>query len=271
VKTFRPFENNHQEVYMGLPTLSLKGKTAIVTGGRRGIGQSIAWLFAEAGANVTVADLVADEELEATRKKIQGFGVRCLAVQADTTKKSDVDNMVRKTVAKLGGVDILVNAAGISTRKTPMEISEAEWDRVMDIDLKGCLLCAQAAGRQMIAQKRGGSIISLTSVAGIKPITIRAGYASAKIGLIMLTKQLALELGQHKIRANAIAPGLVMTEMTRDMWGDPEIKKELEATVPLGSWAKPIDIANAALFLASDAGGYITGVTLPVDGASAIA
>jgi NAD(P)-dependent dehydrogenase (short-subunit alcohol dehydrogenase family) len=255
---------------MALPSLSLKGKTAIVTGGRRGIGKFIALLFAEAGADVTLADIVSDAELETTTKEIQQLGRRGLAVQVDTTRKTDVDNMVQTAVKELGGVDILINAAGISTRTTPMEICEKEWDRVMDIDLKGCLLCAQAAGKQMIDQGRGGSIINLTSVAGIKAVAMRAGYASAKIGLIMLTRQLALELAPHNIRANAIAPGLVLTELTRDMWGDPELKKQMDAMVPLGSWAEPIDIANAALFLASDAAGYITGITLPVDGGASI-
>ena len=255
---------------MPLPSLSLKGKTAIVTGGRRGIGKFIALLFAEAGADVTLADIVSDDELEAAAQEIQKLGRHGLAVQVDTTRKTDVDNMVQQTVKELGGVDILINAAGISTRSTPMEISEEDWDRVMDIDLKGCLLCAQAAGKRMIDQGRGGSIINLTSVAGIKAVTTRAGYASAKIGLIMLTRHLALELAPHSIRANAIAPGLVLTELTRDMWGDPEVKKQMDAMVPLGSWAEPIDIANAALFLASDAAGYITGITLPVDGGASI-
>ena len=256
---------------MTLPTLSLKGKRAVVTGGRSGIGRATALLFAEAGADVAVADVVADIELETVAEKIRAFGRRGLAIQVDTTAKAGVNDMVQRVVAELGGVDILINAAGISTRVTPMEISEEEWDRVMDIDLKGCLLCAQAAGKEMIKQGRGGSIINLTSVAGIKTIAIRAGYGSAKMGLIMLTRQLALELGPHKIRANAIAPGLVSTEMTRDMWGNPEVKKQQEALVPMGSWADPIDIANAALFLVSDAASYISGITLPVDGAISIA
>lgn len=255
---------------MPLPTLSLEGKVAIVTGGRRGIGQAIALLFAEAGADVTVADVVDDNELASVVKEIQAQGRHSITVRADTTKKIDVDNMVQRTIKELGSVDILINAAGISTRITPMEISEEEWDRVMDINLKGCLLCAQAAGRRMIEQGRGGSIINLSSVAGIKPITIRAGYASSKIGLIMLTKQLAIELAPHNIRVNAVAPGSVITEMTRDMWDDPEAKTQIEAMVPLGRWGEASEIANAALFLASDAGSYITGITLPIDGALSV-
>jgi len=251
---------------MSLPSLSLEGKVAVVTGGRRGLGKAIALVFAEAGANVTVADVVVEDgQLEAVAKEIQGLGRRSLAIQVDTTRKADVDNMVQKTVNEFGGVDILVNAAGISTRVTPMEISEEEWDRVMDIDLKGCLFCAQAAGKRMIEQGRGGNIINISSGAGIKANVKRAGYGSAKVGLIMLTRQLAIELGLQNIRVNAIAPGLIRTEMTRDIWGDPEISKQSTAMVPMNRWGEPTDIANAALFLASDVASYVSGITLPVD------
>jgi NAD(P)-dependent dehydrogenase (short-subunit alcohol dehydrogenase family) len=150
-----------------------------------------------------------------------------------------------------------------------MNIGEEEWDRVMDIDLKGCLLCAQVAGKKMAEQGRGGSITNLSSVAGIRAHTMRAGYGSAKVGLIMLSKQLAIELGPHNIRVNAICPGVVQTELTRDMWGDPETKQQWQSAVPLNRWAQPSDIANAALFLASDAASYITGIALAVDGGSA--
>jgi len=252
---------------MSLPSLSLEGKTAIVTGGRRGIGKAIALVFAEAGANVAVADAVVDDgQLEVVAKEIQGLGQRSLAVQVNTTRKADVDNMVEKTVNELGSVDILANVAGISTRVSPMEISEEEWDRVMDIDLKGCLFCAQAAGKRMIEQGRGGNIINMSSMVGIKAFTKRAGYGSAKIGLIMLTKQLAMELGPYGIRVNAIAPGHIRTEMTKDRWGDPRMARQSEAEVPLGRWGEPSDVANTALYLASEVSSYISGVTIPVDG-----
>lgn len=251
---------------MCLPSLSLEGKVAIVTGGRRGIGKAIALVFAEAGANVAVADAVVDDgQLEAVAKEIQGLG-RSLAIQVDTTRKADADNMVQKTVDEWGGVDILVNAAGISTRATPMEISEEQWDRVMDIDLKGCLFCAQAAGKRMIEQGKGGNIINISSIQGIKANVKRAGYGSAKVGLIMLTRQLAIELGLHNIRVNAIAPGIIRTDMTRDIWSDPEISKQWLAMIPMNRLGEPTDIANAALFLASDAASYISGITLCVDG-----
>jgi len=248
---------------MSLPSLSLEGKVAIVTGGRRGIGKATALAFAEAGADVAVADaVVEDGQLEAAAKEIGDLERHSVAIQVDTTHKADVENMVQKTVDELGGVDILVNAAGISTRATPMDISEEQWDRVMDIDLKGCLFCAQAAGKRMIERGKGSSIINISSTQGIKANVKRAGYGSAKVGLIMLTRQLALELGPHSIRVNAIAPGFIRTDMTRDIWDDPKILAE----IPLNHWGEAADVTNAALFLASDTASYITGVTLCVDG-----
>ena len=252
---------------MSLPSLSLEGKVAIVTGGRRGIAKAIALVFAEAGANVTVADVVIEDgQLEAVGKEIQGFGRCSLAVQVDTTRKADVDNMVQKTVNELGSVDILVNAAAILNRATLMEVSEEQWDSVMDIDLKGCLFCAQAAGKRMIEQGKGGNIINISSTAGLKPRTDLGGYSSAKTGLIMLTRQLAIELAPHNIRVNAIAPSWTRTEMSRPAWSNPEISKKILAMIPLGHWGEPTEIAMPALFLASDASSYITGITLIADG-----
>jgi NAD(P)-dependent dehydrogenase (short-subunit alcohol dehydrogenase family) len=250
-----------------LPRFSLTAKVAIVTGAKRGIGRTIAQLFAHAGANVVVADVVVDDgQLEAVAKEIQNLGRHSLAVQVDVTRKADVNNMVLKTLNEFGGVDILANVAGITTRVTPMDITEEEWDRVMDIDLKGCLFCAQAVGKRMIEQGKGGNIINISSTAGVKTDPNRGGYGSAKVGLIMLTKQLAIGLGQCNIRVNAIAPGPTKTELSRDMWSNPEAYKRLAAQIPLNRWAEPIEIANAALFLASDMSSFVTGITLCVDG-----
>ena len=236
------------------------------------MGKAIALTFAEAGADVaTCSRTDKGGELTAVADEVRKLGRRALAIQADVSRRADVDNMVKRTVAELGDIDILVNNAGIVALKELLDTEDEVWDQLFDINLKGCLLCAQEAGKRMIEQGRGGSIINLSSVAGIKAVTIRAGYASSKIGLIMLTKQLAIELGPHNIRVNAIAPGIVLTDLTRDMWGDPEVKTRLEATVPLGRWAEATEIANAALFLASDAGSYITGITLPIDGAMSVA
>lgn len=254
---------------MSLPSFSLEGKVAIVTGSKRGIGRAIALVLAEAGADVVVATRVikdASYDLEAVAEEIQRLGRRSVAVQADVARKADVDNLVQKTVSELGGIDILVNSAGITTRMTPMEISEEEWDRILDTDLKGCLLCAQAAGKRMIEQRRGGSIINISSVAAITSPVNRAGYASAKLGVIMLTRQLAKELGIYNIRVNTIIPGFIKTEMSRDMWSNPEkLKKEL-AMIPMNRWGEPVEVASAALMLASDAASYISGIALTVDG-----
>jgi NAD(P)-dependent dehydrogenase (short-subunit alcohol dehydrogenase family) len=247
----------------------LGGKVAIVTGAKRGIGKAIALVLAEAGADVAVATRVvkdADYDLEAVAEEIRGLGRRSLAVQADVSKKADADHLVQKTINELDGVDILVNNAGITTRLTPMKIGEEEWDRILDINLKGSLLCAQAAGRRMIEQKRGGSIINISSVAAVSGRVDRAGYASAKLGLIMLSRQLAKELGPHNIRVNTIFPGFIKTELTQDMWGNPEeLKREL-SHIPLKRWAEPVEVANAVLMLVSDAASYISGAALAVDG-----
>ena len=180
--------------------------------------------------------------------------------------KADVDNLIQQTVNEFGTIDILVNCAGISPRNTPMNISEEDWNRVLDTNLKGFLFCAQAAARQMQAQKKGGSIITIASVAAVKAPLNRAGYASAKLGSIMLTRQLAKELAIHNIRVNAIIAGFTKTEMTRDMWSDPAALKNELANIPMNRWCEPSEIAAAALLLASDAAGYITGAALPVDG-----
>lgn len=254
---------------MSIPSFSLEGKVAIVTGAKRGIGRAIALVLAEAGADVAVATRVvkdANYDLEAVAEEIRGLGRRSLAVQADVAKKSDVDNLVQKTVSELGGIDVLVNSAGITTRTTPMEISEEEWDRILDTDLKGCLLCAQATGKRMIEQKRGGSIINLSSVAAVTSPVNRAGYASAKLGVIMLTRQLAKQLGPYNIRVNTIIPGFIKTEMNRDMWSNPKKLKQELAMIPMNRWGEPVEIANIALMLASDVASYVSGVALAVDG-----
>lgn len=254
---------------MSIPTLSLNGKTAIITGAKRGIGRATALLFAESGANVTIASRRSSDEsdsLAMVEEQILKLGRRCIAVQADVSVKGDVDNLVGQTVKEFGSVDILVNSAGVSTRYTPMQISEEEWDRVVNTNLKGFFLCAQAAAAQMLAQKKGGSIINIASVAAAKAPLNRAGYASAKLGSIMLVRQMAKELGPHNIRINAIIAGFTKTEMTRDMWGDPEaLKKEL-SNIPLDRWCEPREIAMAALMLSADVSSYITGIALPVDG-----
>lgn len=251
---------------MSIPDFSLKGKVAIVTGGRRGIGEAIALAFAEAGADVVVcARVVEDGLLGAVAEKIRKLGRRSLAIQTDIAKKTDVDNLVQQVMDEFGGIDILVNNAAIDIRAPLLELSEDDWDRMIDINLKGYYLCSQAVGKRMVEQKKG-NIINMASQLAFKAWAKMGAYCITKAGVVMLTRVLARELGTYGIRANAIAPSSVKTEFSRPTWSDPEALKRIESAIPLGGrLAEPNDIVGAALFLASDASSYITGHTILVD------
>lgn len=251
---------------MGVPSFPLPGKVAIVTGGRRGIGEAIALALAEAGADIAICDRVVEGgELEAVAEEVQQLGRRSLAVRADITNKADVDSMVQRVVDEFGAIDILVNSAAMNIRAPLLELREDGWDRVINTDLKGYYLCSQAVGKRMVEQKRG-SIINIASTAAIKAAAEMGAYCIAKAGVVMLTRVLALELAQYNIRVNAIAPYMVKTKFSQPLWGDPETLKQLESEIPLGRLAEPGDIIGSALFLASDASSYITGHTIIVDG-----
>jgi len=250
---------------MTIPNLLLDGKVAIVTGARRGIGNAIALAFAEAGADVVVCDLVAEDGLLATTaEEIRKLGRRSLAIQTDISKKVDVDNMVEGMMSEFGDIDILVNNAGIIIRAPLLELGENDWDKMINIDLKGYYLCSQAVGRRMVEQKKG-SIISIASQLAFRALANMGAYCIAKVGVVMLTRVLARELGKYNIRANAIAPSSVKTETWRPIWSDPEALKQIESNIPLGRVAEPSDIIGTALFLASDASNYISGHTILVD------
>ena len=250
---------------MTIPNLSLDGKVAIITGGSKGIGRAIALTFAEAGADVVVCSRAQNGELGKVADEIKRMGRRSLAVQADVSKKADVDNLVERAIKEFGAVDILVNNAGTILKTPLVEISEEEWDQIMDTNLKGCHLCSQAVSRRMIDQKKG-NIINMASIRSIAAAADRAMYCVSKVGVIMLTRVLALDLARYNIRVNAIAPGWIKTRLNEVVWGNPETLKKVEATIPLGHMGEPKDIAGTALFLASDASSYITGQTIIVDG-----
>ena len=244
----------------------LDGQVAIVTGGKIGIGKAMALAFAEAGADVVICGrTVEDGQLEAVADEIRGLGLRALAVQADISRKSDVDNLVQRTMDEFGFIDILVNNAGIMIRGGLLEFDEDDWDRIIDIDLKGSYLCSQAVGKRMVERKKG-NIINITSAQAIRPRKQSAAYSIARAGLVTLTRVMAQELGPFNIRVNAIAASIVNTEMTADILADPEYMKPILATVPLGRISEPGDVVGAALFLVSDAASYITGDTISVDG-----
>jgi NAD(P)-dependent dehydrogenase (short-subunit alcohol dehydrogenase family) len=256
---------------MSKPNFSLEGEVAIVTGARQGLGKEIALTFAEAGADVAVCDVVIEDgELEAVAKEIQGFGRRSLAIQVDVSQKADVNNMVQKVIDEFDAIDILVNNAGINVKCFLLEFSEADYDKIIDIDLKGYFLCSQAVGKKMVERGKG-NIINIASIAATKPPTRSGPYSAAKAGVVSLTRSLALELARNGIRANAISPGLAKTKITEWLWSDPKALEEYAAKVPLGRITEPSDIAAAALFLASDASSYITGTTILVDGGTDLA
>jgi NAD(P)-dependent dehydrogenase (short-subunit alcohol dehydrogenase family) len=247
---------------------SLSGKVAVVTGGRRGIGKAIALALAGAGADVALCDRTIDDgQLEAAAAEVKKLGRRSLAVKADITSKAEVDSFVQKVADELGAVDILVNNAAMNIRAPLLELGEDGWDRVINTDLKGCYLCAQAAGRIMVEQRRG-NIINIASTAALKAAPQMGAYCIAKAGVVMLTKVLAVELGQYNIRVNAVAPYIVKTKFSQPLWSEPEALKQIEAEIPVGRLAEAGDIVGAVLFLAADASSYITGQTVIVDGGS---
>ena len=251
---------------MSMPSLSLEGKVAIVTGARRGIGRVIALTLAEAGADVAVCDIVVDGgEMEAVVEEIRKLGRRSLAVQTDISRKTDVDNMVQRVTDEFGAIDILVNDANFEIKAPLLKHSEEDWDKIIDTDLKGYFLCSQAVAKKMV-ERRKGSIINIAALSGTKGNPDLPVYSIAKAGIVMLTRLLAVEVGSSNIRVNAIAPGVVNVERLQRQLSDPERLKQIMAKIPLGRLTEPSDVANAVLFLASEASSYISGHTLAVDG-----
>lgn len=252
---------------MVIPTLSMEGKVAMVTGARRGIGEGVALAFAEAGADVAVCDWIVDDgELDKTAEGLRAFGRRAVAVQADVSKKADVDSFVKRTEEELGPVDVLVNNAGIGGAGFgPLGATEEDWDHVMGVNLKSCYLFALAVGKGMM-ERKSGSIINIDSVEGIDCTRVAAPYCVTKAGVMMLTRMLARQLGPFNIRVNSICAGGFKTEMIRGLWDDPERLKQFAPRVPLGRIAEVYEAAYPILFLASDAASYVTGAVFVVDG-----
>jgi len=251
---------------MTIPSLSLEGKVAIVTGGSRGIGRVIALGFAEAGANVVVCSRTLTD-LEKVAEEIEALGRRSLAVETNIAVKSEVDNLVEKTLEKFGTIDILVNNAAMNIMRPLTELREDGWDKVMNVGLKGYYLCSQAVVKVMI-EKNSGNIINISSGAAVKAAPMLGAYSISKAGVVMLTQLLAADLARYNIRVNAIGPGMVKTGFSQPMWGNPDMLKVMESQIPLGRLAEPEEIMAVALFLASDASSYITGQTIYVDGGS---
>ncbi|MBT9156772.1 MAG: 3-oxoacyl-(acyl-carrier-protein) reductase FabG [Firmicutes bacterium] len=242
--------------------MRLKDKVAIVTGGGRGIGEATAKAFAREGAKVVVADL-SQADVERTVAEINEAGGQAIGFVVNVTDRAKVDELVQTATSNFGRLDILVNNAGITADNTLAKMTEAEWDRVIDVNLKGVFNCGQAAAKVM-AEQGGGVILNASSVVGIYGNFGQTNYAATKWGVIGITKSWAKELGRKGIRVNAVAPGFILTPMTDKM---PEkVLEMMKDKSPLKSLGYPDDIAAAYLYLASDEARFVTGTVLSVDG-----
>lgn len=241
----------------------LQGKVAIVTGSGRGIGRAIAHKFALEGADIVVTDLRADETTESFIKELQALGVRAKAYASDASKYDAAHELIEQVVADFGRIDVLVNNAGITRDGLMMRMSEEQWDLVINVNLKSAFNMIHAVTPVMMRQ-RSGSIINMASVVGVSGNAGQANYSASKAGMIGLAKSVAKELGSRGIRANSIAPGFIITDMTGAL--SEEVRKEWEAQIPMRRGGTPEDVANTATFLASDLSSYVTGQTIHVCG-----
>jgi NAD(P)-dependent dehydrogenase (short-subunit alcohol dehydrogenase family) len=248
-----------------LDAFRLNGKVALVTGGARGLGLTMATALAEAGADIAISGRTRSACEEAVAGIAAATGRRALAFEADVTKSADVERLAADIDSALGPVDILINNAGINIRGPIQDLSENDWDAVIDTNLKGPWLCARAFGPRMAA--RGwGRMINMGSILAVIAMPGRTPYASSKAGIVGMTRVLALEWAGSGVTVNAICPGVFGTEMNKPLMSDPVKYKEFVAQIPMGRWGEVHELAPAAVFLASDASSYVTGTSLFVDG-----
>ena len=248
-------------------TLDLSGKTALVTGGTRGIGRAIVEALAEAGTKVAFTYRSSSETAEALKADLEAKGVECLALQGDAADTIHAEETVQAVLDAWGSIDVLVNNAGITRDTLMIRMSEDDWDSVMETNLKSVFNFCKAAYRPMMKQ-RGGSIVNISSVVGVTGNPGQANYAASKAGMLGFSKSLARELGGRGVRVNVVAPGYIATDMTADL--NEKAQEAMQGAIPLGRVGQPDDVAAAVVFLASDAGAYITGHTLHVDGGLAM-
>lgn len=241
----------------------LQGKTALITGAARGIGKAIALRFASEGCNIAFTDLAIDDNAKATETEIAAMGVKVKGYASNAADYTDTHTVVEEIAKDFGHIDILVNNAGITRDGLMLRMSELQWDMVINVNLKSAFNFIHAVAPIMMKQK-SGSIINMSSVVGVHGNAGQANYSASKAGMIGLAKSIARELGSRGIRANAIAPGFIITEMTHQL--SEEVRNEWAKQIPLKRGGTPEDVANTALYLASDLSSYITGQVIQVDG-----
>jgi len=239
----------------------------VITGGSRGIGKGIAMRFAAEGANIAITNFIDNEEFAAAVREIEALGVKAKGYVSDASVFADAENVINEIVNDFGTVDILVNNAGITRDTLLMRMTEEQWDQVITVNLKSVFNLTKAAIKPMMKQKYG-SIINMSSVVGLGGNAGQANYAASKAGIIGFTKSVARELGSRNVRCNAVAPGFILTEMTSKLPED--VKSDWISKIPLKRGGLPEDVANVALFLASDLSSYVTGQTIPVCGGMAM-
>lgn len=241
----------------------LEGKVALITGAARGIGKSIAMAYAREGANVAFTDIVANDTFKVTEKELQALGVKAKGYVSDASDFASAEKVVEEVANDFGRIDILVNNAGITRDTLLMRMTEEQWDLVLKVNLKSAFCMTKAVQKPMIKQ-RCGSIINMSSVVGVSGNAGQANYSASKAGMIGFTKSIAKELGSRNIRSNAIAPGFIITDMTAQL--SDEVRKSWEQQIPLRRGGTPDDVANVAVFLASNLSSYVSGQVINVCG-----
>jgi 3-oxoacyl-[acyl-carrier protein] reductase len=241
----------------------LEGKTAVITGGSRGIGKGIALRFAAEGANIALTDIVDNDVFKETVREIEALGVKAKGYISDASKYADAEKVIDQITVDFGTVDILVNNAGITRDTLLMRMTEEQWDLVLTVNLKSVFNLTKAAIKPMMKQK-GGSIINMSSVVGVTGNAGQSNYSASKAGILGFTKSVAKELGSRGVRCNAIAPGFILTDMTSKLPED--VRNEWASKIPLRRGGTPEDVANTAVYLASDLSSYVTGQTISVCG-----
>lgn len=241
----------------------LDGKIAMVTGAAQGIGQAIAVMFAQKGADLVLVDL--KDDVKAVEEEIKKMGRKAISVVGDLTKTDDVQKAVDEAIAHFGRIDILSNTAGVVFLDDAESLSEKEWDLTMAVNLKAVFMLSQAVGKKMIASRKGGKIINMASQAGVVALDNHVAYCASKAAVISVTKTLAMEWGQFNIKVNSISPTVILTELGKKAWAG-EVGENMKKLIPAGRFGYPEEVAAAAVFLASDAADLITGENLVIDG-----